>query len=452
MHPAVSAFLSQRLIDRRGGHRRRVLDEFKARQRLAFAPREEIEKRQNEALALLLAHARDHVPHFKLLLAERSRIGAENAREILGALPLMRRSEIQENLSHFLAENAADAVRDSTGGSTGTPMDFWVDRDTQVAREASLFWADSLAGWRYGERIAMLWGSDRDVRAAMAKLRSIVRWRIENRRWYNAFEMTEADMLRFHREMTRFCPHLLVGYATSLFLFARTLRERGLRPRYPLRAIVTSAEVLDPFMRDQIEQCFGRPVFDRYGSREFGAIAAECPAHGGLHVNEADCLLEVLSEDPEREPGPIVVTYLRNFVMPFLRYDTGDFGVWASGTCSCGRGGRRLARVIGRQSDTLRTADGRLLHGEYFTHLLYGVDGIRAFQLCQERPDRYLLRVVAGAKARAQEAKWRSRIAEVLGAGSQLSVEYVDAIPVAPSGKHRFVVSAKETGLGAPNC
>jgi len=321
-------------------------------------------------------------------------------------------------------------------------MCFVVDRETMIARESSLMWADGLAGWNYGERIAMLWGSDRDVKDAMSRGRAALRGWIENRRWYNAFDMGPARMAEFHQDMERFRPHIIVAYAGSIFLFARFLCERGLAPCYPLRGIISSAEMITPVMRTMVERVFQRPVFDRYGNREFGAVAAECGAHSGLHVNEADCLVEVGGADPFHADGPIRVTYLKNWAMPFIRYDTGDLGrILSDQPCGCGRETLRLAPVSGRQSDAIRTAAGKIIHGEYFTHLLYGAAGVREFQFIQEQPHAYCLRVVADTHDEAREGEWRRAILVAVGADAELRIEYVPAIPKLPSGKHKFTVS-----------
>src|SRR5690606_12424490 len=115
---------------------------------------------RNKALAELLEHARDAVPRFRSILP--GAIAASDALRVLAELPPMRRADIQADPRAFLATDATGAVDDHTGGSTGTPLTFKVDRATQRAREASLMWANSLAGWKPGRRIAMLWGSDRD--------------------------------------------------------------------------------------------------------------------------------------------------------------------------------------------------------------------------------------------------------------------------------------------------
>ena len=400
-----------------------------------------VERKQREDLLRLLTHAEKNVPRFKGVGS--GELSLQNVFDRLKQYPVMRRADIQPNPKAFMAAGCSDIRRDATGGSTGTPMTFFVDRGTQVARESSLWWANALAGWQPGEKVAMLWGSDRDCRGAVAHARLKLRWWIENMRWYNAFEMGEGQMSAFHKALCRFRPHLLVAYAGAVFTFARYLQSSGIKPSYPLRAIVSSAEMITADMKGLVETVFGRPVYDRYGNREFGAIAAECGAHDGLHVNSSDLVIEIDSPDAGRIPGPILITYLKNYTMPFIRYDTGDLGLLSmERTCPCGRESPRLKQIVGRRSDMIRTGTGALVHGEFFTHMFYGSNIVRQFQFVQEGLEEYSLYLVADkVRAVSEEGRWRREIQAVTGADSRLTITYTERIPSLPSGKHRFTIS-----------
>lgn len=467
MDSLLSKLLSRLLIDHRNGHRRSVISKYHDLLRLSSLPPDEIRRYQDQRLADLLNHAAAHVPFWKSHINQP--VTPENARDTLSGLPFMERSAIQSDQKHFvdeqitqspafaeasaiaekaMADETADRpipdnesppgiVEDATGGSTGTPMRFKVDRATQIAREASLYWANHLAGWRYGDRVAMLWGSDRDVGNAKKNPRLELRWKIDNIRWYNAFDMGEDRMAEFHRQMTRFKPHIIVAYAGSLDIYARFLSSQSTNPpNYPITSLVSSAEVLTPQARETIEGVFRKPVFNRYGNRECGAIAAE-DGEGGLLINQGDFIVEIDSPDPVREPGSILITYFSNRAMPFIRYNTGDLGVWGGG-----REGQRLARIAGRQGDTIRTRKGKLIHGEYFTHLMYGAKGVKEFQFVQETLDDYRLLVVTGpGYDPAQEGEWHRKIGEWVGMDARIEVGRVEAIPVLPSGKRKFTLS-----------
>lgn len=442
----ASRMLSRTLLDRANGHRLNVLKKAEEDRSFSFANREDIDRNTNQQLASLLRYACRNVPYFRDVLPDGGDVQPADARDVLRKIDPVTRSVIQENRDAFFGPKNGIVTDDATGGSTGTPLCFKVDREAQIAREASLMWANSLAGWKPGQRIAMLWGSDRDVSHAMQDLRLTVRWFIENRRWYNAFDMGEDKMKDFHRKMQRFRPHIIVAYANAVFEYAHFLRDGGITPSYPGTAIISSAEILPDEARTAIEEIFGKPVFDRYGNREAGAIAAECPAHTGLHINEQDCYLEIQSEDPYTIPGPLLLTYFRNRAMPFIRYDTGDLAMWAAeDPCSCGRTTRRLIKITGRASDMFRTPDGRMIHGEYFTHMLYGSEGIREFQFVQHSLDSYTLRLVADREeVGALLQDWQAMLKKELGADAHIEFDFCDRIPPLPSGKRKFTVSELE--------
>jgi len=438
MQAGLSSLLSRLLIDRGRGHRASVISAFDEKQRLSSVDVAQRRTLLDQKLADLLNHARKSVAHYRELMADMAEATPANAREILSSLPVMKRSDIQADPDRFTTPGI-DFVEDATGGSSGTPMKFRVDHATQIARESSLYWSDSLAGWKYGERIAMLWGSDKDVKSAGQIMRSNLRWKIDNRRWYNAFNMGEQEMDSFHADLSRFKPHIVVAYSGSLDIYARYLESKGIVPDYPARGLISSAEMLTPAIRENAERVFKKPVFNRYGNREFGALAAEDGKGEGLAINPSDCILEIDSPDPVKVPGPLLVTYLHNKAMPFIRYNTGDLARLTED-------GKRLAGLAGRESDTIKTASGKLIHGEFFTHLLYHVKSVREFQFVQEEINRYCLLLVADQREDSKsEQKLRDDILEEVGQDADLRFEYVDSIPVLPSGKRKFTISHLES-------
>lgn len=442
MNPWLSSVLSTHLLDRRGGHRRRVIDAWRNKQSADYVHPDRRRAVQAQALADLLNHCRVHVPYYREKLQKHGSISAVNAFDVLQELPVITRADLQSEPRLFEAENMNPAAEDATGGSTGTPLRFKVDHRTQVARESSLMWADGLAGWQLGHRIAMLWGSDRDVRSALRSWRLVLRWWIENRRWHDAFHMNEESMGRFHRCMQRFKPHYLVAYAGALDVYADFLEGHRLRPKYPINALISSAEVLLPAVREKVERVFDRPLYDRYGNREFGAIAAECLEHSGLHLNPHDAIVELLPVVEGEPARRVVITYLHNYVMPFVRYDTEDLAEPDDRPCACGRTTTRLARLVGRRSDIIRLPDGRCIHGEYFTHMFYGASGVRQFQFVQTHPHGFELRIVAAPDAYEQLSPvWRQKLQQTLGPNAQIEIHRVNEIPLTPSGKRRFTIS-----------
>ena len=100
---------------------------------------------------------------------------------------------------------------------------------------------------------------------------------------------------------------------------------------------------------------------------------------------------------------------------------------------------------VARVSDNFRMPDGRVVHGEFFTHLMYGSEGIRNFQFHQTDPDRIVLYYVPGpgdsaARSRALDAA-RTQIQALTTAPVRVELQPCDEIPLSSAGKHRFTKS-----------
>jgi phenylacetate-CoA ligase len=177
-------------------------------------------------------------------------------------------------------------------------------------------------------------------------------------------------------------------------------------------------------------------------------IAAECPA-GRMHIN-ADFV--VLEEDKglDHGPQPFLLTSLRNWSMPFIRYRNDDGGYLSEETCSCGNHFPLMRLEIARTSDNFVLPDGRVVHGEFFTHLMYGSDGILNFQFHQTATEEIILSIVPGpgdSKARQEKIQESIRQIRALCPSHEIRVDVreVAAIPLSSAGKYRFTKSDVST-------
>jgi len=365
----------------------------------------------------------------------------------LGRLPVLTREDLQTAADGLVSSTAdrSQALWNHTGGSSGAPVAFLQDEEYRILNLAAVARHDRWAGWDFGRRTALLWGADRDL-AVGRGWREIVETRLLRRQVeLDAFELGPAILDRFVDRLTSFVPEILRGYASALALLAARLESTG-RRLPPLRGIISCAETLDADTRAALTRVLGAPVFDRYGSREFGLIASECEA-GTLHVNTAGVHVEVLNGGAPAAPGSsgrVVVTGLGCRVMPLLRYETGDVATaLAPAPCRCGRGLPGLGRIVGRTSDFVVGADGRLIHGEFFTHLFYGRRAVRRFAVVQAADGPVVVEVEGEEDGLERDLREvAERIRTRLGAGIAVRTVRVDRIAPPPSGKIRFVRSA----------
>jgi len=407
-------------------------------------------EKQRRSLALLrhaVFRAYHTVPYYKRRF-DAAGVSPRDLRSVedLGRFPLLSKRDVTESSRDLISTGRAliGARWDASGGSTGEPLRFLRSR-----RAWSASFANEDRMWRWygvarGARAAYIWGADRDVPPDEAH--DNWRARLLGMCRLNAFWLDDARCARFAEILDAFQPEIIYGYATALARFATWLRDGGRELAIRPTAIRATAEVLLPEHRCLVEERLRGPVYDYYGSREVGAIAGESPARTGLHVFSDVTHVEILRPDGTPcevgEVGEVVVTKLHEFAMPFVRYRIGDRAAWASGGTDA-LGFPRLTGVQGRMGDFVRTADGREIHGEYFTHLFYGVPGMVRFQV--QQPARERLRILVqttGAEPSGELERIRVKAAAQFAPDDPDAVEVVrvDEIRPGPSGKHRFVL------------
>ena len=406
----------------------------------------DVEAHTQQKLTAILRHAACKSAFYRRMFQERG-WDASRAEEYWPEWPILTQKQLQDHRDEILADEVAveNVVLDSSGGSSGLTKTFYHSRENVFHCGCAVAQADGVAGWAPAVRTAYLWGAPKDLKRH-AGVAATVMGVLRNTRWYDSFDMGKEQMARYHSDLSAYRPDVIVAYAGSIFLMADFLRCRGESASYPAKGIVASAETLSDEMRATIEDVFPVRVFNRYGSREVGLIAFECEAHDGMHVSFTNNLVEVVRPNSLEtiwdEQGDILVTTMNEFAFPLIRYQIGDCGVATQEPCKCGRNSVRLAKVLGRSSDFIKTEDGRQIHGEYFTHAFYGREKVRQFLLVQCSTGRIDVEVVLNEPFTAnEEVEILHEFSEVLGEGTVVNIKPVDAIPDLPSGKRRFTVS-----------
>jgi len=438
-----------RIVDRWSPYRRAVARAYREERALETAEAGRLQEFQTSRLRSLLINSVKS-PYYGSVFRERRIRPEEFTLADLPRLPFLTKDILRQHGERLRIPDAEAVMENFSGGSTGIPVRFWQDRRYRVHMSVTTRIANERAGAFPGARVAKLWGAPQDRRQIEGWKGRAKLWLL-NMRYYDTFDMGPERMLAYHRSMEEFQPDIIQAYASSIHLLARFLRERGIRPTYPRVSIISSAEKLFPHMRAEIEEVFPAPVYDRYGSREVSAIAAECSRHAGLHIHAPAYLVETIDaatgRNIEGEPGELVITVLNNYAMPFIRYRIGDVGVLDGSPCPCGSPFPRIREIVGRSSDNFLMPDGRIVHGEYFTHIFYGMDGVGQFQFVQEALDDFTLRIVPSAGYSSElAARIEREVRNMVGEQARFRIELSTDIPKTASGKYRFTLSNVDIG------
>lgn len=411
---------------------------------------DKLKKLQYTRLVKLLKNSYANVPYYKNLF---NNIGIKVNNNIsiddFQKIPLLDKEMINSNKENLISSkySKTELTKDTTSGSTGEKLVFYNDEKNGAKRND--YFGESVdlrnrewLGVEIWDKQVWLWGSQMDIsrsKSFMIRMKNFIFPTL----MLSSYTMFPETMKMYVKKINQYKPKVLVGYASSLYLFSSYL-EKEKKSIKGLKGIISSAETLYEYQRDKIENIFGCKIFNRYGCREFGSIAQECDRHNGLHINDEHLFVEILDEnghpcDPG-EKGQIVITNLDNYGFPFIRYKIGDIGTFSNNKCDCRRGLTLLEKIDGRTLDVIIGANGNQLVG--FLWLVKGVKGIKQFQIIQRELGKLILKLIVEKSFTINEKqKLLNRVYYYCGKNMKVNIEVVDEIPLTVSGKQRFVIS-----------
>jgi phenylacetate-CoA ligase len=405
---------------------------------------------QTRRLREFCVTVRDTVPYYSRLFAEAGFAPEQLASpRDLERLPFLTKAAIRSNVEQLKAINARRLVRYNTGGSSGEPLVFYmgmgrVSHDVAAKWRATRWWDVDI-----GDPEVVIWGSPIEL-GAQDRLKAM-RDRVLRTHLLPAFAMSEQRMDEFLDSLRRVRPRMVFGYASAVALLAGHALQRGVRlDDLGVRVAFVTGETLYPQQRQVIEQGFGAPVANGYGSRDAGFIAHQCRS-GSLHVSAEHILVELVDANgapvPPGETGEVVVTHLGTAEIPFIRYRTGDMAVQSREPCACGRGLPVLATVHGRSTDFIRTRSGNVMHALALIYEVRDDPAVRAFKFIQAEDLSIELQIVPSADFTGElQQRIAAKLARRLGADTPLTISQVEQIAPEKSGKYRYVVSRASSG------
>lgn len=251
-----------------------------------------------------------------------------------------------------------------TSGTTGTPVyqpDTWADWEWWSECWATILWAQ---GFRPTDRVFIPFGYNIFV----------AYWAGHYAAEKIGCEVVPGGVLGTRERLLKMRELRATAFmATPTYVLgmAETVRkELDADPKeWGIQKILCAGEpgALVPSTKRRMQEAWGCPVCDHVGATEVGAWSFECRHQpGGLHVNEAMFLVELLEleadvpVDRPGVPGRIVITSFDRQAQPCVRFDTKDVSMWAEQSCACGRTWRVLEGGVHGRVDHITKVKGVL--------------------------------------------------------------------------------------------
>ena len=395
-------------------------------------------------LAYVLQRAAEKVPFYREYWAGRRRHGDHSDWQQLKNWPIMTKEELRLHPKAFIAEDCDPRKMfvDHTGGTTGTPLNIYLSRET-IHHWYAMYEA-RIRKW-HGVSIKEPWailGGQLVVPIGQRKPPYWVHNTALNQLYLSTFHISSQNALSYARILMRYKPSHLIVYPSSAAVLSQTILDQNLEVPFP-KVIFSNAEMLWEGQREIISSTFKCPVRNTYGMGEIVLAASECEA-GELHFWSDSGVLEICDEDGgpmfDNKVGQIVATGLINPDMPLVRYVVGDRGkVNQPSKCICGRNLPIMQPIEGRLSDLITTQDGRKIF--WMNPIFYGLP-IQEAQIIQEALNHIHVKVVPSkgfANADLQDIIYR--VKKRVGEEVSITVESVNDIPRAKNGKFKAVIS-----------
>lgn len=433
------------------GHMGKRMQSYALQEKL---PLSENRLTQWASLLRLLQYAYEFAPFYRRRFDDAGLRPTEILREAdVARFPALTRDDIREHLPELRSQRFRldELTTAATGGTTDTPVPILRSRDSVREKNAIQWQFNRWAGFRPGDKVFYLWGARQDYVENPSW-----RWRLYDRHlmrrvWAPTSLFNEAILESYRQMMNDFRPRIVYAYPTPLALFCEYLRSCGRPCHRPVSAICT-AEPLLSSQRRVIEEVLGCPLFEHYGSREFGMIAAECEHHRGLHLNTAAAYVECVPVRGADVEGvhEILVTDLLNYGMPLVRYRINDCVLPCAETCSCGRGLPLIGRIEGRTTDVFRLANGDVIPGVALTNRVLKVcPALNKTQVIQETVKDFRVRYVPGLGFDPSQLEMlKTNLKKFFSDQVSFTFEQVADIERERSGKTRFCISRVADATG----
>lgn len=290
---------------------------------------ESIRARQLRKFRRLVAHAQQHSPYYRRLIAEH---GIDSRTCVPDDFPVLSKSTLMEHFDEIVTDRriSREAISNFLEHSKD-PAEQFLGRYTVVHTSGTSgelgYFVYSPADWargvshslrinplRPGRRRMAFYGATRGhftgVTLAVSTQRSLVKWK---------YATTSFDVNRPIAEvvegLNRFQPDILMGYPSSLAILAlRQLRgELKIAPRW----LQVSGEVVTATDWELIESAFGVPLLNVYACTEHLLMGMGTRQLGGIYLFEDELIFEL-------EADHTLISNLFNYTLPLIRYRMDD--------------------------------------------------------------------------------------------------------------------------------
>src|SRR5690606_26923890 len=220
-----------------------------------------------------------------------------------------------------------------------------------------------------------------------------------NVNYQEAFALDDAKCEIIYNQVKKSKTKFIIGYPSAINQFAEFLIKNKLS--HPIKTIVSLGDKLFSHFEENFKQAFNDPlVIDTYGCAEGFLMACryDTPYY---YISAPHVYIEIVDDNgndvPDGKLGNVLVTCFSNLAQPFIRYKVGDLAVkLPKEKYPKDRKFQYplLERIVGRETDVVKTPNGKTLIVHSFTRIIEYYPDIKQYQIIQESINEIVIKYI----------------------------------------------------------
>ena len=413
------------------------LAELKKARHVANQSADALHSMSLQKLEKLLKHATTHARFYAPYATAQAGPEAEHW---LSSFPILDKKTLRANTNDLVTRPIDGLIKCASSGSTGFQSITYLDKKQRsITRAVQTLWWE-WAGYKLGAPILQTGitpnrGSEKKIKDALFSTH-----------YLQAFSHSKAEAITALSWAKKQHQPVLGGYASSLYVLATMALELGIEVKF--KTAITWGDKLFDHYRTTIEKAFGCKTFETYGSAEGFMMAGQADLNM-LYQMSPYVFMEILDDNgnpvPDGQMGNVVVTNLDSFAMPMIRYKIGDLAIKLPKEHYPLQRQFQfpiLQKVVGRDTDLVKTASGKYLVVHSFTGIFEHLPQISQFCVIQNELSGITIEYIPGQGFEPSILKHiEQKILGYLQESFDIQFKAVTHIPPTKSGKPQLIIS-----------
>ncbi len=314
------------------------------------------EKNQLYNLRKLYNYVKKNVPFYKDYFSGRKNFKIKTLDD-LKKFPVIDKNFIKNNYKKFLSVKMKkdNTFSRTTGGSTGNPLTILSDLNFQINDKANTFHYLSIFKKNIKKNKSVRLYGDKIPQQILRKKKY---WYKKNQKQLimSAFHINSSSIKSYVKVLQDFQPEYIHSRSSIMFLMASLILKEQIKFNLKLENIFVDGEYLTFGQRKFIEKIFKCRLINIYGHTEGALVGFNCEFSNKMHFMPQNGIIEILDSKnnnlkKEKSKGIITATGFNNYMMPMIRYKTGDVASIGKKKCKCKRNYFFVDQVEGRLQD-----------------------------------------------------------------------------------------------------